>query len=68
MFFCFSGESNNVRSHYSPGLPSFDVGLGGDADLPSGGGVLVLGLESGVRGILGLDSNALSNSVLKHRK
>ena len=44
----------------SPGLLSFDEGLGGDADRPKGGGVDVLGLESGVRGILGLDVNAFS--------
>lgn len=43
-----------------PGFSSFDVGLEGDTDLPSGGGVLVLGLESGVRGILGLEINAFS--------
>ena len=39
-----------------PGLPSFEDGLGGEADRPKGGGVLVLGLESGVRGILGLET------------
>ena len=51
-----------------PGLPSFDVGLGGDADLPGGGGVLVLGLDSGVRGILGRDTNAFSYSGLQRDK
>lgn len=51
-----------------PGFSSFDVGLEGDTDLPSGGGVLVLGLESGVRGILGLEINAFSNSGLQCNK
>lgn len=50
-----------------PSLPSFDVGLGGDADLSSAGGVLVLGLESGVRGILGLEMNAFSYSGLRNK-
>ena len=51
-----------------PGFSSFDAGLEGDDDLPSGGGVLVLGLESGVRGILGLEINAFSYSGLRYNK
>ena len=56
----------NEYYHYSPGRPSFDVGLGGEAERPRGGGVLVLGLESGVRGILGLETKGVSYCGLKH--
>ena len=53
------------NKYYSPGRPSFDVGLGGEAERPRGGGVLVLGLESGVRGILGLETKGVSCCGLK---
>lgn len=60
-------EDFNVLYYYSPGRPSFDVGLGGEAERPRGGGVLVLGLESGVRGILGLETKGVSYCGLKRR-
>ena len=59
---------NRLNEQHLPGRPSFDTGLGGEADRPRGGGLLVLGLESGVRGILGLETKGVSYGGLNTKK